>query len=88
MNWTIIGSILGVALIASATIIKIVGTGRREHCMKKFEEIVKEQALTEQKFKTIERQLEEIKDHQSRIEEKLDKLMFLLPKREVNHKGG
>jgi septal ring factor EnvC (AmiA/AmiB activator) len=87
MNWTVFGSIIGIAVIASATFIKIVGTGRRQYCMSKFEEIVKKQALTEQKFETIEQQLSDIKSKQDKIEEKIDKLMFLLPKREENHRG-
>jgi septal ring factor EnvC (AmiA/AmiB activator) len=87
MNWTILGSIIGVALIASATIIKIAGTGRRQYCMSKFEDIVKEQALTKQKFETIEQQLADIKLKQDKIEEKIDKLTLMIPKREENHKG-
>lgn len=56
--------------------------------MAKFEDIIKDEALTKQKFETIEKQLSEIKEKQDRLEQKIDKLMFLLPKRDLNHDRG
>ena len=88
MNWTVLSTVLGVTLILSATILKIAGTGRRETCMKKFENIEKKEAVNEEKFARIEKELREIKDEQKSISTKLDKLMFLLPKRSINHDNG
>jgi uncharacterized coiled-coil protein SlyX len=81
MDWTILGSIVSIALIASATVIKISGTGKRETCMEKFTQLEKEQALQKQKFETIEAQLADIRETIHAMSLKIDKLFFVIPKR-------
>jgi hypothetical protein len=89
MNLTFIMAAAAVAGIFATAAIKIFGSRNQELCMERFNTNNKEILVMKQQFADMkdhmEKQLEDICDKLRTMDEKIDRMFLLIPKRNDNH---